>query len=104
MNNKYTAALQRRKRIKRAILLRKIICVFVISFVATGVFLTTHSYGKSEQSTKKVTVRCGDSLWSIGKENQYSGNLMNFICEVKEINNLDTDIIAPGDELVIPLY
>ena len=44
----------------------------------------------------KYIVKKGDTLWSIAKENNIS------ISELKSINNLETNLLSVGQELIIP--
>ena len=44
----------------------------------------------------KYIVKKGDTLWSIAKENNIS------ISELKSINNLETNLLSIGQELIIP--
>jgi cell division protein YceG involved in septum cleavage len=59
----------------------------------------------AEESYQKVTVKEGDSLWEIAEELSEDHNMStNDLVEwVSEKNNLATDIIKPGDSLIIPL-
>lgn len=54
---------------------------------------------------KSIEVACGDTLWNIAEtygENHSSTN--NYIKEVKEINNLDSDDIHEGQYLTVVYY
>ncbi|MGG3798488.1 cell division suppressor protein YneA [Metabacillus fastidiosus] len=52
-----------------------------------------------------VTIEEGDSLWSIADKFQEQANLSTweFITWVQEKNNLYTEVIKPGDEVMIPV-
>ena len=45
---------------------------------------------------KTYTVQRGDTLWSIAKENNVTVN------ELKEKNNLTTNLLSIGQKLIIP--
>lgn len=45
---------------------------------------------------KTYIVQKGDTLWSIARENNIS------ISELKEANNLETNLLSIGQELIIP--
>lgn len=46
--------------------------------------------------TKRYTVKSGDTLWSIAKENNVS------VSELKSVNNLKSNLLSIGQELIIP--
>ena len=49
-----------------------------------------------EQSKNIYTVKKGDTLWSIARENNIS------VSELKEANNLETNLLSVGQQLIIP--
>jgi cell division protein YceG involved in septum cleavage len=55
-------------------------------------------------SYQKVTVQEGDSIWTIAEElsDDYNMSTKDLVEWVSENNNLATDIIQPGDSLIIP--
>jgi LysM repeat protein len=69
----------------------------ITSFIALMKVETTESY-------QKVIVQEGDSLWTISQElTDENGLSTKEVMEwVSEKNNLATDIIMPGDSLIIP--
>lgn len=50
----------------------------------------------TEQSKNIYTVKRGDTLWSIARENNIS------VSELKEANNLETNLLSVGQQLIIP--
>jgi cell division protein YceG involved in septum cleavage len=59
---------------------------------------------ESTLSYQKVTVQEGDSLWTISEElsKEHDLSTKQVMEWVSEKNNLATDIIMPGDSLIIP--
>ncbi|GEL07709.1 C40 family peptidase [Salisediminibacterium halotolerans] len=60
--------------------------------IAVTTIAATMAFGGTAAASE-VTVSSGDSLWSIGQENGVS------VSELKDINNLSSDIIHAGDTL-----
>lgn len=54
------------------------------------------SSSESDTSKKTYTVKKGDTLWSIARENNIS------ISELKDANNLETNLLSIGQQLIIP--
>ncbi|WP_456271441.1 cell division suppressor protein YneA [Bacillus sp. AK031] len=69
----------------------------ITSFIALMKVESTISY-------QKVTVQEGDSLWTISQElsEEHDLSTKEVMEWVSEKNNLATDIIRPGDSLIIP--
>ncbi|WP_421384800.1 cell division suppressor protein YneA [Bacillus salacetis] len=57
------------------------------------------------ESYQTVTVKEGDSLWVIAEElsDGHTMSTKDLVKWVSEKNNLATDIIKPGDSLIIPV-
>lgn len=65
--------------------------------------LTLKAHGKTKTIYTKVTVCTGDTLWTIAS--QYiskNDDIRELIYNIKKVNNLDSAIIIPGQELLIP--
>lgn len=61
--------------------------------------------GGSEQSSYiKVTVQPGDTLWKIAKDNSIQNNkdVRCLIYEIRQVNNLQTATLMPGQIIKIP--
>lgn len=104
MNNKYILAIQRMRQLKRRRNLKRVLLSVIGLLLLLSIFTFTTIYSKSERSTKTITVYCGDSFWSIANEYHYKGDIRKFEYEVRNMNNLNTSILQPGDRLEIPLY
>lgn len=71
-------------------------------FIAT-VFFASTAYGYEGKRYDNVTVKKGDTLWTIAGKYCKQGDVRRYIFEIKKANNLDTSVIYEGDELRIPL-
>lgn len=74
------------------------VLALLTSFIALVKVGTASSY-------QEVTVKEGDSLWAIAQELSEDHNLstMEVVEWVSEKNNLATDVIQPGESLIIPV-
>jgi len=79
--------------------------VIISTFVAALVLLLASSVMAAgpEPETADYRVRSGDSLWSIAEvvalEDQ---DLRGVIAQIRELNDLDTSLILPGQTLLVP--
>ena len=83
-------------RWKRVIIILAFIFIFIFPFILSA-------KGKTEKRYAKVTVYPGDTLWTIAEENNTSKDIRKTIYEIRKANHLDSAIIIPGQELIIPL-
>lgn len=73
--------------------------------IVTGIMLSAPSISAQESYMRTVTVRPGDSLWTLVSESCSSEhNIRKIINQVKEINNLDSACLEIGEQLIIPVY
>ena len=94
----------------------KIAAAAVILAVAVVVILVTrvkvnanNSYGRdySDKRYKNYTVTSGDTLWDIAEANmdyEYYDDVNDYIAEIKRMNNLYSDKIYTGQNLLITDY
>lgn len=81
--------------------------LFLITFTLFFYLLTELVFAsavKEEPQGKEVTVRSGDSLWSIAvrhKADQHM-DVRDYIIAIKDANELDNNQIFPGQTLLIP--
>lgn len=78
-------------------------CLFV---ALVCVLLLSSSFGPSmdgyEWQEEIYTVQHGDSLWSISREYCPEGvDRDEWIAEVRDRNRMTSDIIRPGDDLIV---
>ena len=73
--------------------------VFIISFTAI-----VKASGSSKTEYTSVTVSAGDTLWKIASEYTSPGNdIRKTVYEIRKYNKLDSAVIMPGQEVVVPL-
>ncbi|QCX32309.1 LysM peptidoglycan-binding domain-containing protein [Caloramator sp. E03] len=85
------------KSMKRCILFIMLIIILLLSFAF-------NDKTKAERTYTKITVYSGDTLWSIAKK--YGSNqkdIRKTIYDIKKINKLNSSIIVPGEQLLIPV-
>lgn len=90
-----------------------VICISVfIMFITicSGIIITKAAVvdnGKSEQFKyyTSINIEKGDTLWSIASDYVSDSNTINnYVKDLKEINNLQTDCIKQGQNLIVYYY
>lgn len=84
----------------------KVLCVvaFIVGILC-GWFFSTAASKPTEVCTEEFVVSKGDTLWDIADLYTTSEDDIRYtIYRIKEINNLDTSELQPGDVLVVPIY
>jgi LysM repeat protein len=88
----------KKKKLGKALLIVLIISVILIPVTGYKV------KGNNTVKYAKVIVYPGDTLWSIASNhNESNSDIRKIIHKIRTANNLDTAVIMPGQELVIPL-
>ena len=66
----------------------------------------TSASNASKKYYKCITIEEGDTLWDIANEykTEEYASTQDYIDEVLAINNLNTDVIVDGTNLLIPYY
>ncbi|WP_099192053.1 cell division suppressor protein YneA [Tepidibacter mesophilus] len=82
--------------------------VYIIILFSTISLLSGFSGFKKYESVveyETVNVMQGDTLWNIAKENiPEKEDIRDYIYMIREVNNLESANIHPGDQLLIPIY
>ena len=83
----------------RALVIISTIVVMLVLLLATAV----HALGGSPVETIDYEVRSGDSLWSIADTVAEGGqDLRAVVATIRNLNDLSTAVIQPGDVLELP--
>ncbi|MBC8589246.1 cell division suppressor protein YneA [Paratissierella segnis] len=81
--------------------------VFMFIFIILFVFLNSAKVHSSiyEPKYEEYYVLEGDSLWNISTKYKPEGyDIRKMIYEIKELNNIETGYIYPGESIKVPIY
>lgn len=88
------------ERKRKALFIGIIYLMFILAGLALGLALA-HRGDKSETISTTITVKQGDTLWSIAEENCPNQDPRKTIHQIKKDNAIK-NFIYPGDKLVVP--
>jgi nucleoid-associated protein YgaU len=80
--------------------------VMVFLCLVGGIFFTLSNMAAKDTQYIEVTVKEGESLWSLSEkysENQKNAN-WEFIKWVEDKNSINASAVFPGQKLVIPVH
>jgi hypothetical protein len=88
----------------------KIVVAVAAALLAAGLSLviaasaqaTSHSPGAAQRGLAKVTVRAGQSLWSVAESADPNADTRAVIQQIIELNGLSADAVMPGQSLWVP--
>ncbi|KXS49716.1 cell division suppressor protein YneA [Halanaerobium congolense] len=85
-------------------ILAVLIAILVLIIILISVFSLISS-GENSSNFINHEIKNGESLWSIASQyyNKSDVDLRKVIYKIKKINNIDSAVINPGRELIIPL-
>ncbi|RCW51637.1 MULTISPECIES: cell division suppressor protein YneA [Halanaerobium] len=108
--NSYTLNYQGAKSTnkKKKTVLKSFLTAAVVIFSLSMLLILIFSligFGENSSNFTRHEIKPGESLWSIAAHYYETGkvDLRKMIYEIKKINNIDSAIITPGKELIIPL-
>ena len=85
---------------KHIMIMLAICFAMVIGYQQTTPAMESHS-------VQEITVKSGDTLWDIAEANmdyEYYDDVNDYIAEIKRMNNLYSDKIYTGQNLLITYY
>lgn len=77
--------------------------IFIVTLLLTlcTVLSVTRAYGYKETKYQVITIRSGDTLWSIAEKYNKKGDIREYIYKLKEINHLKDSNIIAGSKLKV---
>lgn len=92
------------RRIDKNKLFRALMVLSLTVFMLVQAATMTFSYvPEAQREYKTVIVRSGDTLWSIASE-YTTGDVRDKIRDIKDFNNLSSDVLCAGDRIQVPIY
>jgi len=78
--------------------------IILLSIIFISIFSLIGS-GENNNNFVRHEIKSGESLWSIAAHYYDSKkvDLRKMIYNIKKINNIDSSVITPGKELIIPI-
>ena len=81
----------------------RIFVLMAAVLVTTSILVGMVSYSMPEPSYETVVVSRGDTLWTIARKVKPGTDPRKTIYQIKQINELDSVNLKPGQTLVIPM-
>ncbi len=81
------------------------VLVIISTFVVALVLLLASSVMAAgpESETVDYRVRSGDTLWTIAEEAAPDDDVRGVISEIRDLNDLESSLIIPGQTLLVPV-
>jgi len=89
-------------RRKRFTLMPAIALTALALIVALPALSSVRLYAATTQRYATVTVRPGDTLWSIAASHARGADVQEAVDRISDVNHLDGGAIQPGERLRIP--
>lgn len=83
---------------KSKVFVTSLICILAISIV---VIFTINAQAAQPKEQEIITVRQGDTLWSIAQAHRGKTEIRKYIYNLQKLNDIDSNIV-PGQELLLP--
>ena len=83
-----------------------LIFVFAIFFFFLSSNTKTSAHVDATKHVCSVVIQDGDTLWSIANtyHTELDGSIDDYVSEIKETNDITSDVIHEGNYLLIPYY
>ena len=95
--NKSKLQMRRRRRFFSSIFL---VIIIGLSFASVN---SSIARGSESPRYIQVTVQAGDTIWKIAKDNaSKERDIRDLVYEIREINNLSTTSLKPGQIIKVP--
>lgn len=78
--------------------------IIILSILLISLF-SINGFGENRSNFVKHEIDSGESLWLIAAQYYNSDNvdLRRIIYKIKKLNNIDSSVISPGREILIPI-
>jgi LysM repeat protein len=76
--------------------------IFTLILILFTTLFATNAYGYKEPAYKQITVKSGDSLWTIALKYNNNDDVRKYIYKIKKVNHLNSSAIYVGTQLRIP--
>ncbi|MFB5194249.1 LysM peptidoglycan-binding domain-containing protein [Neobacillus sp. KR4-4] len=79
--------------------------ILIILSCSLSFILSFQHHSNDQDKYLKITISEGDSLWEISDQysEQHSLSNQEFVSWIKKHNEIDEDLIFPGEEIIIPV-
>lgn len=75
--------------------------LFAICSTVLG-FFVGYMTEPNQYEVTQYQVQSGDTLWEVASSSNYSNDISETIHEIKDINNLQNEVLKPGQTLLVP--
>jgi len=105
INHQGVKAKNKDKKLDFIKILSAVIGILLLSILFIS-FFSLIGFGENSSNFINHEIQNGESLWSIASQyyNKNNVDLRKIIYEIKKINNIDSAVINPGRELIIPIH
>ena len=99
--NRYKTKQDNQNNNKNILLKHIIVILILVSIIMSIVVLKTS--GNVPENHKEIRIEKGQTLWEIAnKHNSQENDIRKLIFDIKELNELNSAMLQPGDTLLIP--
>ncbi|MBE7325295.1 LysM peptidoglycan-binding domain-containing protein [Nocardioides sp. Y6] len=89
------------RRGRLVVLAAALLLALVVSVALGGGSMASEEAGEP-RATEIVVVNEGDTLWGIAAEVASDGEVRSMVHEIRELNNLESSVVALGQRLHVP--
>ena len=100
----YRAKKKNSPKTKKSLPVHIMVLIIVIGLLIPGsLILVEKAQSNTLEKYNKVQIASGDTLWKLARKHvTEKQDIRKFIYEIREINNLETAQIYPGQTIMIP--